>query len=682
MVSRFFRLSTPVGDERMEVGRKDVVVGDKKRRLTSDGNMSPSKIRVQDLSLSPRKAAAVISQDDDVKQNESTGKRTSPRVRKPSEQVFSSDHTSGSLLERLDALTPGAGDSSTAESMTDSSYRPPVPRTAKTGRGSGRRKAKDNDVVEDKDGDVFMASVPERSGDDTSATRAELGAGSKIASVSKKGHGKGRAAPPPLVFRSLSDSEDSLPSPGALMKSIMEGNGKGVSVISEGSVPMGGGSSGAGSAGNRIAIGAVRDSPDWDESEIEKGVNGCEAQPLSRAAIFDASEKRNKDENGSSGVNTVGQFGRNSGKSRMKGAESLAVGSDADTRNASVFLTAVPDSDEGSSGDEDEVALEQAQGSGVVPLLNSDLIHPELSDLYASISWINQLRRCKFMGYTNMEDAFDDFAAISYGVLLDSVQSRVRSKLVRSMLFKEYKVFKNLSRVSLAGSVRSWECIRVPRAEGSRNVACVLTGVSMRSHVALGREVGESMVKQLYVRPIENDWDILQCNIGTYFNDASMHAPGRNSALVFQTKRQGWSPRRSDADKGEDKLASTPYSSPSKGGASKGVSKEMESPSVGEEDVDVSSVNILESGVPPYRLFQEGIPVYDGRTRPGMKGFRFEPSDWEKYDLLPRYPFAEVEDRSLVTVVYTLTGFRIGQAQHHTIHFNALFAIVLGKVDV
>ncbi|KAK7041976.1 hypothetical protein VNI00_008958 [Paramarasmius palmivorus] len=183
---------------------------------------------------------------------------------------------------------------------------------------------------------------------------------------------------------------------------------------------------------------------------------------------------------------------------------------------------------------------------------------------------------------------------------------------------------------------------------------------------------------------LENDWEILQCNLGTFYHDDCMHAPGRYSALVLQTKRQGWTPRRSEQD--SDRLASTPYSSSQRSSntvAARVVDVDMgEATSGAVTEEEVAKVNLLTKGAPAYRMFDEGIPLYDGRTGNGTKGFQFGARDWESYETLPLYPYPEVEEGSLVTVVTTVTGFRGAGNSHHTVHFNALFAIVLGKVEL
>ncbi|KAK7049900.1 hypothetical protein VNI00_005330 [Paramarasmius palmivorus] len=359
---------------------------------------------------------------------------------------------------------------------------------------------------------------------------------------------------------------------------------------------------------------------------------------------------------------TANTDNRGRGKTRLPGV-------------ASVFSNAVALPEE---EDYDDSDLDSDAGAADPkdPLLDVKRIHPELVGLYETLPWIDKLRRSKFVGYPNVnsDTAFDDFTPISYGGLLETINPRVRSKLVRSVSFIEYKDIRNPVRVPLAAFARNWECLRLPRGEGNRNAAFVLTGVCSQSFVAQGREVGQSYVKQLHIRPLENDWIIFQSNVGTYFNDDLLHAPGRRSALVFQTKRDGWIPRQNEGDK----LASAPYSKDQEeadaDGGEAGSSQKVDL-------VDVSNVNIVRHGVPAYRTFDEGIPLYDGRTKLGTQGFRFGPVDWEDYTNLPIYPRPEVDTGSLATVVFTLTGFRGSTNIHHTVHFNALFAIVLGKVD-
>ncbi|KAK7019416.1 hypothetical protein VNI00_018071 [Paramarasmius palmivorus] len=448
-------------------------------------------------------------------------------------------------------------------------------------------------------------------------------------------------------LRSITDSEDELPSPSTIFSSTATRASSGtLSSISNGNPSQAVGSACRG--GDQAGEGAV---PVCLSSAHKGDSRLLDLDPVDLSPAADAEPPLSQLTGGSAGL--VKSVFRRAASEVFSSAISLL-------------------DDEAMSVGEDE--LDEDPESTVSPLLSADCIHPDLQALYASMGWLSGLRRSQFIGYPNTERMFDDFSAVSFGGLLDKLRTRVRSKLLRSMVFVEYRDFKNPTRVPLTNFVRSWECVRVPHSEGQRNAVFVLTGVSTQSFVGQGREIGQSCVKQLYVRPLENDWEILQSNIGSFFNDSQLHAPGRRSALVFQTKRQGWV-KQSDRDKDSDSLAAAPYSAASK------FSGARTPKTVPDSAVSVVSGNVLERGSPAYRSFDDGIPLYDGRTKPGTKGFQFGSRDWESYSELPSYPFPEVEENSLVTVAFTLTGFRGNSSVHHTVHFNALFAIVLGKVD-
>ncbi|KAK7037366.1 hypothetical protein VNI00_011116 [Paramarasmius palmivorus] len=572
------------------------LVVDKRRRSGGDDNDSPSKIRVKDLTLSPRKmpaSAVVATGRGEGPVGDTTPRRTSGRVRKPTARAMHAGDEEVTSADQLDAIGSDAGDSSPVKSSEGSLYTPPSTRVRNAGR---TRKGKV----------VPLASLQ------TGKVVAPQDAAMVSPTVTDYD---------PLA---LSESDDELPSPTTAMARRSDGKRK------------------------RKTAGSARAN---HPSSAPGQVAADSRLPVSQSAT------------GSVGC-----------------SEQLNVHvTQKETGATSVFsgAMALPEEDDESVGSEEDESGNQEGDVVVEPLLDVDRIHPDLVELYRSMSWIDSLKRSKFVGYPTAitENAFDDFKPASYGGLVETVNNRVRSKLVRSVSFIAYRDFKSPVRVPLTGYVRTWECVRVPRPEGARNAAFVLSGVCLQSYVSQGREVGPSFVKQLHIRPLENDWDILQCNFGTFFNDGELHAPGRRNTLVFQTKREGWTPKQFE----DDKFASTPYSSPTKKAAGSSASRPVEDASLG--GVDVAKVNILQKGAPAYRQFDEGIPLYDGRTKVGSKGFKFEPADWEHYTDLPLYPFAEVEANSLTTVVFTLTGFRGSTNIHNTVHFNALFAIVLGKVD-
>ncbi|KAK7021861.1 hypothetical protein VNI00_017208 [Paramarasmius palmivorus] len=595
---------------------------EKRRRGSGDdGGLSPSKIRVKDLTLSPRKAVRTGS--DDVPE-----KRTGDSGRKATGARTKGKDVTRSISDKRSQTVSRARKSKDNRSL---------------GKLDQQSKAEAVEIVPDSDSSMISPTV------------------SRVPTPSPASKGKARDVDR-VLNRGSSDTEDTLPSP----TSVLAPKTKRLPVVQPREEHDPGKNEELGRPG----------SPAWDiedmdvdgpsETSKEVGVAGKIAGRFRAVGSLPTAKKT-----------SVPSLGRSSKKER--GARDdlwafkfvwcrvILISSD---RAPGVFSTALPVLED----EEDDSAIEDEVTPARSPLLDSERIHPNLLELYASLPWINGLKRAKFIGYTNIEGIFDDFSPVSYACLLDAIEPRV----MRSLSFVQYKDFKSPVRVPLFGFNRHWECVQLPRKEGPRSAAFVLTGVSTHSYVSVGREVGQSFVKQLHVRPLENDWPILQCNIGTFLNDAEMHAPGRNNALIFQTKRQGWTART--ADREQDPLGSTPYGSPSKQGSSR-VSDEA-TRCAAAEDVDIASVNVLTNGAPPYRTFEEGIPLYDGRTRPGVKGFRFGPDDWESYTDLPLYPYAEVEDQSLVTVVFTLAGFKIGSASCHTVHFNALFAIVLGKVKL
>ncbi|KAK7023595.1 hypothetical protein VNI00_016634 [Paramarasmius palmivorus] len=639
----------------------------RKRRATDDTNSSPSKIRVKDLTLSPRKMGSYHKHGTAEDQSEDEGivKRASARSRKLTARVANAGGATTDLLSKLDALVPETeSEGETKGRESDTSYKPLSPRKRALGRGGAVNKSIEPEPRDriDADSDVSMRS-PAVSGNEETVRIADI--------------------------RPVSDTDEELPSPSTIFSrkgkaaSAMDVRGKGRAlspVLTRVDARMSTKAASTPLKNKRAAESSVDVESSDDEAAAQLSSDAEGLFVAERVASSQANAVTNRANNGrvrsqrKDSANSPSKEGMDSGSSSYSG------------KDAVVFMSgvALPEDDEDDDYEDDggpaDVASKEVP---VVPLLDRDCIHPDLMELYDSLTWINSLRRAKFIGYSNTEDAFDDFVPVSYGGVVEKVINRVRSKLVRSMVFVEYRDFKSPVRIPLMSFVRSWECIRVPHAQGTQNAVFVLTGICHRSFVAQGREVGESYVKQLHIRPVENDWIIFQCNLGTYFNDNQMHAPGRYSAVVFQTKRQGWSARRNDRD--SDKLASTPYSSPAKAGSSSSSGPRREAERSGASKVasrGVAGVNVMVGGAPPYRLFDDGIPLYDGKTSVGTKGFQFGAQDWEKYHTLPAYPYPEVEEGSLVTVAFTITGFRGSTSTHHTVHFNALFAIVLGKVDM
>ncbi|KAK7022001.1 hypothetical protein VNI00_017103 [Paramarasmius palmivorus] len=88
----------------------------KKRRAAGDDNMSPSKIHVQDLTLSPRKAAGVGFRDSELPTRRASGRK------KLSARAKEAVSAEPSLVSKLDAALQDSGDVVDAEGQFLSSY--------------------------------------------------------------------------------------------------------------------------------------------------------------------------------------------------------------------------------------------------------------------------------------------------------------------------------------------------------------------------------------------------------------------------------------------------------------------------------------------------------------------------------------------------------------------------------
>ncbi|KAK7039286.1 hypothetical protein VNI00_010191 [Paramarasmius palmivorus] len=282
----------------------------------------------------------------------------------------------------------------------------------------------------------------------------------------------------------------------------------------------------------------------------------------------------------------------------------------------------------GQGGDEEEMY-------SLPPLLDADLVHPDLVKMYSSLEWLHR-------------------------------------KLRRSMGFLSSPPVYNAVRQSMEGFVKGWNCLTLPPSEGSGNAIWILSGICVASHLTTPASYGDDRVKQIHIQPFENDWDIYQSNIGTFFDSELCQVPGRADAVVFSTKKQNYPQQKAKNDSapkpGTSSLKSKPYS-PAKGASSSALRKSKPS-------------NVLHPRGPAFRLYDEGIPVYDGRSVPGTMGFKFDADAWQNYESLPRYPHSEVKLNSLVAVAHTIHGFLGDKATYHTVLLNALFVIVLGEVPL
>ncbi|KAK7040138.1 hypothetical protein VNI00_009944 [Paramarasmius palmivorus] len=301
-------------------------------------------------------------------------------------------------------------------------------------------------------------------------------------------------------------------------------------------------------------------------------------------------------------------------------------------------------------------------------LVDEDLVHPDLLKMYSELLWLNELKRCHFMGFGRALNMYDDFVPIGYDKVLDKVDSVVRKKLKRAMGFVSAPPVFNPVRFPMKDFVRGWDCLALPIQEGPGNAIWVLPGICVGSFLSEGVSFGNESVKQVHIQCFENDWEIYQSNIGTFYDSEVCHVSGRPDALVFSTKKSTFPAAKvgkfDDLPRADtSSLKSTSYSN------KKCAAKKAAKPT-----------NVMHPRGPAFRRFEEGIPVYDGRSLPGTMGFKFDAEGWQNYESLPRYPRAEIAHNSLVVVAHTIHGFRGDKVRYNTVLLHALFVIVLGDV--
>ncbi|KAK7054466.1 hypothetical protein VNI00_003664 [Paramarasmius palmivorus] len=470
--------------------------------------------------------------------------------------------------------------------------------------------------------------------------------------------------------RSRTASEDELPSPGSILKRAGPGGeskefevDRGRPVSRPAKIPF----------DNRgSSVESVAGSPDEDASVPVREDKG-KGRALENSSAAEVSTVKPKRESVEWDYDALAGLEDDSG-------DRTAVAADSSSP-----MDVDPSAAEGESQPVDEGCLKTsipalgsltvlfaADEAALPPLLDAERIHPSLVNMYGRLPWLHNLKRCNFTGFGRSSGIYDDFEPISYGSVLDSVDNVTRKKLKRSMGFVSSPPVFNPVRQSMEGFVRGWNCLSIPASEGPGNAIWALTGICVGSHLSQPAVYGDDRSWQIHIQPFENDWEIYQANIGTFYESELCHVPGRADALVFSSKKQSFPAQKAKPDTsakpGTSSLKSKPYS-PVKGASSSSARKSK-------------PTNVLHPRGPAYRLYDEGIPVFDGRSLPGTMGFKFDSESWQTYESLPRYPRSEVAINSLVTVAHTIHGFLGDKAKYHTVLLHTLFVIVLGEVPL
>ncbi|KAK7017938.1 hypothetical protein VNI00_018499 [Paramarasmius palmivorus] len=493
-------------------------------------------------------------------------------------------------------------------------------------------------------------------------------------------------SPTPALFklRSLTDSEDELPSPSTVMRSRVQ------PISPAGSDAMDCDSDDPGSVRQTRSLSPTfsdpprprRDSVEWDEDALAAIGSDDDVKP---SVTTNAAPKVDIEPARVSRKHSLGVDGKQSAtkgapkqsdkdssdppiRSPPKAASidkpATRVKEETSSSSSSARKTSAPASSSRSSPAKKKavpinlLCIDEDDGDVVSTpeelrsFLNAALVAEELRPLYDQ-DWVKN---------------FEGFQALSYAIIKQAMDSRSISKLLRSLGFVGSSPYYHLPRLPLTNFVFGRNCIRVPYAEGQKQAIFILPGLIVGSHLQKGVLSGGAMVKQLHLQPFEHDWDIMQSVVCAFFNNATVHAPGRASYLVFQTKKQGWT----------SPIPPAPASSSSSTFTSAPARPEDRVMSVDE----VYSMSLARPNGPAYRYFEEGIPVYDGRTSEKGKGFCFTARDWENYTSLPRFPKSEIPQNTFAIIAFTISGFPRNNTPYHVVQFNAMFAIVLGEAKL
>ncbi|KAK7017502.1 hypothetical protein VNI00_017684 [Paramarasmius palmivorus] len=309
------------------------------------------------------------------------------------------------------------------------------------------------------------------------------------------------------------------------------------------------------------------------------------------------------------------------------------------------------------------VDVQDGQPPPYAGLLDEESIPDKFRAMYADMDWLPPMKRHYFVGHPLNMGEFHGFMPMNYSTVRERLDAGGKKKLVRALGFMSAPPVYSPVRVPLrkTGFIPGRFCLLLPPSEGASNAIFTTVGLVKASHLQSGVPSQDGPSRQLHVVPFENDFEILQTNIGDYFASDMLHTSCRKHALVFSTRKEPKVPKDEEPDDDDDDLRAKPRAKPSKVPIRRALG------------------SVFAPGAPACRMFDDGIPIYDGRTTPGSKGFTFTPAEWDNYMDLPVFPLSEVPRNSLVVVAHTIHGFvgKLAPTKYHTLLLNPLFAIVL-----
>ncbi|KAL0578044.1 hypothetical protein V5O48_003949 [Marasmius crinis-equi] len=327
------------------------------------------------------------------------------------------------------------------------------------------------------------------------------------------------------------------------------------------------------------------------------------------------------------------------------------------------------------------------------PNMKPECQHPDFAEYYSTLASPNlppNVARMHPYGWMSGQRDEDveglDVEAVMHGCQVDEL-----TRFRRSVTFASYQNVFQPGRVDLRQFSSECDCVRIRLDNGRGALSSVAvwltTGVVNRSYLqfpysprSTGNDTRDGRTFKIVVTPSEQERHILDAVFGHLLRVRNYTGPVWESALSFQSQKPIADPQEDETPRSPRKSAftkkkavpiktSTTQAGPSQAGSSQAGSS--------------SSTGSFFQNLPPNRSFDDRIPVYDGRRCPSLslKGFGFKERDWERLPDLPLYE-QEVEEDALVTVGYTVTGWRARNANVPSVMFNALFVIVLANPTI
>ncbi|KAL0566696.1 hypothetical protein V5O48_015310 [Marasmius crinis-equi] len=377
-----------------------------------------------------------------------------------------------------------------------------------------------------------------------------------------------------------------------------------------------------------------------------------------------------------SGKSTSGQA-----VSTLKPPEVVA-GAASVSAEASALNSLLDGDDDSDTGDVEEspyktqgrTIVETSSASALVePALDVSLQHPALQPMYERLPAKARVRRASMINFkeddSNPPSALPVDVEYAFSSLKLKKPSRIR--LMRALEFDSYNRVLNITRNGNIPVILSrYDPIHISYAGRQVPAVWVTTGFVWTSNLQGLPEPGNSAVtKNIYLRQLCQEWELIQGALGALIKCPTYHVRliQENGAMSFGSKK------RPDTSNG---TASRRITDSSRGA---GCALPPINPGAARSTTAPLPLVAMKKMV----LYDEDIPVYDGRTSPrnGASGFMFTDLDWKELETLPRFPLVDQElpEDALVTVGFTIISYdAIGNNMvYKGLNLNLLFIIVL-----